>query len=51
MKTEQEPEQLDTSEGAAPHFRRGLGIFDSVMVVVGIMVGSGIFIVSAEMSR
>jgi APA family basic amino acid/polyamine antiporter len=51
MKTQQVPQQLDTSEGAAPHFRRGLGIFDSVMVVVGIMVGSGIFIVSAEMSR
>ena len=32
-------------------FKRGLGLFDSVMVVVGIMVGSGIFIVSAEMSR
>ncbi len=32
-------------------FRRGLGLFDSIMVVVGIMVGSGIFIVSAEMSR
>jgi basic amino acid/polyamine antiporter, APA family len=32
-------------------FRRGLGVFDSVMVVIGIMVGSGIFIVSAEMSR
>ena len=26
-------------------------MFDSVMVVIGIMVGSGIFIVSAEMSR
>lgn len=36
-----------TTEG----FRRGLGLFDSVMVVVGVMVGSGIFIVSAEMSR
>lgn len=36
-----------TTEG----FKRGLGLFDSVMVVVGIMVGSGIFIVSAEMSR
>lgn len=32
-------------------FRRCLGLFDSVMVVVGIMIGSGIFIVSAEMSR
>jgi basic amino acid/polyamine antiporter, APA family len=36
-----------TTEG----FKRGLGLFDSVMVVVGVMVGSGIFIVSAEMSR
>ncbi|HEU5458829.1 MAG TPA: amino acid permease, partial [Terracidiphilus sp.] len=32
-------------------FHRGLGLFDSVMIVTGIMVGSGIFIVSAEMSR
>jgi APA family basic amino acid/polyamine antiporter len=32
-------------------FVRGLGLFDSVMVVVGVMIGSGIFIVSAEMSR
>jgi APA family basic amino acid/polyamine antiporter len=32
-------------------FNRGLGLFDSVMVVIGIMIGSGIFIVSAEMSR
>src|ERR1700753_3369906 len=32
-------------------FRRALGLFDSVMVVAGIMVGSGIFIVSAEISR
>ena len=32
-------------------FERGLGLFDSVMVVVGVMIGSGIFIVSADMSR
>jgi APA family basic amino acid/polyamine antiporter len=32
-------------------FHRALGLFDSVMVVAGIMVGSGIFIVSAEISR
>src|ERR1700728_1344493 len=32
-------------------FRRGLGLFDSVMIVTGVMIGSGIFIVSAEMSR
>lgn len=33
------------------HFTRGLGLFDSTMIVVGIMIGSGIFIVPAEMSR
>jgi APA family basic amino acid/polyamine antiporter len=32
-------------------FRKALGLFDSMMIVVGIMVGSGIFIVSAEISR
>jgi basic amino acid/polyamine antiporter, APA family len=37
--------QLDTE------FKRGLGLYASTMVVVGSMVGSGIFIVSAEMAR
>jgi APA family basic amino acid/polyamine antiporter len=37
--------QLDTE------FRRGLGLYASTMVVVGSMIGSGIFIVPAEMSR
>jgi APA family basic amino acid/polyamine antiporter len=32
-------------------FTRGLGLYDSTMVVIGSMIGSGIFIVSAEMSR
>ena len=32
-------------------FKRSLGLFDSTMLVVGSMVGSGIFIVSADMSR
>src|ERR1700748_2907978 len=38
---------------AAPEqgFVRGLGLFDSTMVVIGVMIGSGIFIVSADMSR
>lgn len=44
----QEPQQSATT---APAFHRGLGLFDSVMIVVGVMIGSGIFIVSAEMSR
>jgi hypothetical protein len=34
-----------------PTFDRGLGLFDSVMIVSGIMIGSGIFIVSAGMLR
>ncbi len=32
-------------------FKRGLGLLDSVMIVVGIMIGSGIFIVSADIAR
>src|SRR3954466_14267760 len=32
-------------------FDRGLGLYDSTMVVVGSMIGSGIFIVSADMAR
>jgi APA family basic amino acid/polyamine antiporter len=41
-------------DGAAAldtEFHRGLGLFDSTMVVVGSMIGSGIFIVSAAMAR
>ncbi len=32
-------------------FSRSLGLYDSTMVVAGTMIGSGIFIVTAEMSR
>ena len=32
-------------------FVRGLGLFDSVMTVVGAMIGSAIFIVAADMAR
>jgi basic amino acid/polyamine antiporter, APA family len=32
-------------------FTRGLGLFDATMVVVGSMIGSGIFIVSADIAR
>lgn len=39
--------QTESSQG----FVRGLGLFDSVMMVVGVMIGSGIFIVSADMAR
>ena len=37
--------------GLDTEFARGLGLFDSTMVVVGSMIGSGIFLVSAEMAR
>ncbi|MBX7171090.1 MAG: amino acid permease [Pyrinomonadaceae bacterium] len=37
----------ETNEG----FVRGLGLYDSTMIVVGIMIGSGIFIVSADIAR
>ena len=32
-------------------FNRGLGLYDATMVVIGSMIGSGIFIVSADMAR
>src|SRR5438067_3275002 len=32
-------------------FHRDLGLYDSTMIVVGSMIGSGIFIVSADMAR
>ena len=32
-------------------FKRGLGLLDSTMIVVGSMIGSGIFIVSADIAR
>jgi basic amino acid/polyamine antiporter, APA family len=31
--------------------KRALGLFDSTMVVIGVMIGSGIFIVPADMAR
>src|SRR5690349_19193775 len=43
----------DTTEATAldTEFHRGLGLYDSTMVVVGSMIGSGIFLVSADMAR
>ena len=32
-------------------FLRELGLFDSAMIVIGVMIGSGIFIVPADMAR
>ena len=38
-------------QGSAPQFVRGMGLFSATAIVMGSMIGSGIFIVSAEMSR
>src|SRR5947208_7602123 len=38
-------------EDKSTGFIRGLGLLDSTMIVAGSMIGSGIFIVSAEMAR
>src|SRR5580700_666972 len=43
--------QLPVSDAAEEGLSRSLGLFDSTMIVAGSMIGSGIFIVSAEMSR
>ena len=37
--------------GLDTEFTRGLGLYDATMVVVGSMIGSVIFIVSADMAR
>ncbi|MFS8084042.1 MAG: APC family permease [Acidobacteriota bacterium] len=36
--------------GSAQHLVRGLGLLDATMIVIGSMIGSGIFIVSAKSS-
>lgn len=38
-------------EKEGKHLKRSLGLFDAIMLVSGSMIGSGIFIVSADMSR
>src|SRR2546426_8302943 len=44
---------LETTSTAASDqkFVRGLGLLDSTMLVAGSMIGSGIFIVSADITR
>jgi len=39
------------TEAAGPHLVQRLGLFSSTAIVVGSMIGSGIFIVPAEISR
>jgi basic amino acid/polyamine antiporter, APA family len=44
-------EKSASDAGLDTEFTRGLGLFDATMVVVGSMIGSGIFIVSADMAQ
>ena len=44
--------QPDSSRAPEPTgFVRGLGLFDSVMIVAGTMIGSAVFIVAADITR
>ena len=43
--------QLDANPDAAPKLVRGLGLTDATTIVMGAMIGSGIFITSAESAR
>ena len=45
------PYEKKPDHGLDTEFKRGLGLFDATMVVVGSMIGSGIFLVSADMGR
>ena len=45
------PEAATAPEREQATFVRGLGLFDSTMLVAGSMIGSGIFIVSADIAR
>jgi APA family basic amino acid/polyamine antiporter len=40
-----------TSGSSTPQLVRGLGLLDAAMIVAGSMIGSGIFIVSADIAR
>jgi basic amino acid/polyamine antiporter, APA family len=54
-KTELDEPRLQPVDGggtsSAPQFVQGMGLFSATAIVMGSMIGSGIFIVSADMSR
>ena len=43
--------ETKTAPTSEEHFVQGLGLLDSTMMVAGSMIGSGIFIVSADIAR
>jgi APA family basic amino acid/polyamine antiporter len=51
MSTLATPHEGPSTGEPAPHFLQKLGLFDSTMLVAGTMIGSGIFIVSADIAR
>src|SRR6266516_4433993 len=50
-KTRTMPAADTKSPDSEPKFVQGLGLLDSTMIVAGSMIGSGIFIVSADIAR
>jgi len=44
-------DENSVGEVKQPHFVRGMGLFSATAIVMGSMIGSGIFIVPAEMGR
>ena len=42
---------LPTTTAEQPHFKRAINLFDAIMLVTGSMIGSGIFIVTADIAR
>ena len=51
MSAETKPGLVSTKDSSSPEFVKGLGLTSSTMLVTGSMIGSGIFIVSAEIAR
>ena len=51
MSTVPTPHEGPTTGESPPVFQQKLGLFDSTMLVAGTMIGSGIFLVSAEIAR
>jgi APA family basic amino acid/polyamine antiporter len=45
------PDTASLSKKDEPGFVRAIGLFDGTMIVVGSMIGSGIFIVAADITR
>ena len=51
MTTTATPHEGPTTGEPAPEFQQKLGPFDATMLVAGTMIGSGIFVVSADIAQ